>query len=120
MAPTNLEPGCCVFLMQELQREREARDRRVEAVERAGVAVVDVFTPITPALPHPRARRLPRGVYLSPFLSRTGNDVWFAVDSRHRCRKSLEVTDARPEWLCRRVLAGLLDQIDPVPQLRAI
>jgi len=106
--------------MQELQQSRAARERRVEAIERAGLAAIDVFAPITPALPHPRALRLPRGVYLSPFLSRHGRDVWFAVDSRHRCRKSLEVTDQRPEDLCRRVLLTLLDQIDPVVQLRAI
>ena len=76
--------------------------------------------PETPREPHPHGALLRRGVYLSPFLSRRGFPVWFAVDSRHRSIKSMEVNEDRSEALVRRVLRGLLEREDGAPALRAV
>lgn len=118
-----------MFLQMEMRRERERQEARKQDAARTARAAFEggrrfaetpTLPPTTPLSPHPDGPRLDRGVYLYPFLSRRGNPIWIAVDSQHRHRQALEVDEQRSEALVRRILAGLLDQVDPMADLRLI
>lgn len=103
-----------MFMQKEMREQRERMARKARELDALPGWAERLMEPDTLLEPAPGTDLLPRGVRLSPFLSPRGEPVWFAVDSQHRCVKSLTVRGERTEPLVRSVLAGLLEQVDPV------
>lgn len=62
---------------------------------------------------HPATRRLQRGVYTVPYLSRSGHKIYVAIDHRGRFLTHALVFDRESAPAVADMLRGVLERLDP-------